>query len=407
MEEGIQSKFRRIRSIDLFRGFAMTMLLWSHTIWSLSYEMVHAEVYFIIILTDWFAVLAAPIFFVTVGIVVPISVEKRRKKKYSEISLFWHEVKRFLFLAGIGILYNFTLAPWIFNPLLNQPLEIFLNIWQCILDWSLLHSIGLFVIICYLLTKISPKYKVITLIGLCIGSLFFSHVLPLMNSFIFHVPFNSYNMFENLWFLRDFINYRILILQGNPLLIVGASIASIVYLGHVPIFPWLIFCVIGTFVGDLILELQKTKNQDDFKKKIYRMSIILICAGFQIEPVTWFWSPFFIEPLFYTFTMTGCVLLIFYVLVWYEDIKNLHSSIFGWIRNVGRLPLTFILMHTNIILMLFKFLDLFLGIPIWNQLTFPYFLLPTAGILMMFFLLAWYWQKYDFKYSIEWFQTLL
>jgi len=408
--EAEEGKIRRIQSADLFRGIAVVVMIWAHTLWYFSYEF---RIYFIptsiiiLIFTDTIAIIGSPFFFLGIGIAITFSVEKRRRKGQDEKGIFFHQFSRGLFLIGVGYLFTYTLKPWLYLLYWNDPIYLWARLFNGLFYWSIFHSIGLFIIFCYAISYLSRRNKIIVLIGLLAGTYFISHGLPFLATLLFHVPYQSLNMFFNFWLIQNHVDLSALFLQGNWFLIVGGFLATIAYLGHIPIFPWLSFCVIGLILGEVILNAHKSGDLKKLKKSINGMGLIFIGLGTCVLLITWIWSPFFLDPVFYTLISVGFNLFIFYFCVWVEDIQKTSARFFRWIKNTAPLSLTLVLLHNNVALNIFMFINDVLRVPLHQQFPFPLFLIPTATVTCLFILLAQFWKKYENRYSLEWIQSKL
>lgn len=255
-------KYRRYDSIDVYRGLAVFIMLFAH--------------FFVNLLSNYappfleygkagqlsLGDLVTPMFLFIVGMVLFISVSKRRKQKKPGIT--GHILKRFSLLIILGLFLDMT-------AMVGGPRLIF--------TWGILEVIGLAGIITYFLLSFSVKKKILIIA-----------LIALVYSYLLNSP--------------EFVS---LILSARH----GSVLGS---------FSWVIITLIGSIVGELLIKLKRK----DFMLNNFRLSMFAIIIGFTLSALIPF-NKNLVTPS-YTIASAGIVSLIFLILFYLVEVKKISIN---------------------------------------------------------------------------------
>jgi len=296
-----------------------------------------------------------PVFFILVGISLILSIENKKKNEIDDL-----KIEKYIFVRAIVII---LISYLIFNLIIEGPITAF------VYSWSMLHLIGLGTLITYYLLKFSKKIRILI------------SVIIIVLSPIIQIIFN----YQEIHYLYP---------------IQGGIFSNMVYSGEFPLFPWLSFVILGSVIGELLIEASKKDKIVDFLKQISIYGIILIIFGsiipiFNIPPYT------AIEKYpcttAYILFFTGAVLISLSISYYFLDYLKREIKEMGPFIRYGRFSLTVFLIHY------------FLGsrvaklIGIYESLSYQ----SAAVITIAFYFACWVvliiWSNYyDNKLSFEW-----
>ncbi len=346
----------RILYMDTLRGLAVILMVQQHLqtwLWNvkwMSYPVTWPKYPLMLTMhfTGWFA---APLFVLLAGAGSAIMHESNRPSA--------EFVKRGLMILLCGYLLNPMTPNW-FRPG----------------SWYVLHTIGIAIIISPLLLKIKNRYLVLIVL--------FSIILP---------------AFFQTW-LKTSLMPGNLDMSNTSL---PGGIARIAFIeGHFPFFPW-----IGFFIAGILSRRMIKENRNNM---VLLASFLAISAGIYLESLYnhgYFFAtggkffrlfvplPYFYPPLPpFIFFIMGIALLILYIFS--KNYNFFNRAMFSSFNALGRSSLSWFMFH----ILVFNQLSSILGFyRIFNNIE---TILITFIIIVLMIFLSIKWQRYNFKYGIEW-----
>lgn len=200
----------RIRSVDVLRGVALVFMVINHFGQTFVGGGYHSPIAMAIL---FFGIIPAPLFYIAAGISVVLFNQRFQHNSSSHRSIWQWVLSRGILIMGIGYLFSVVL---------------FGTIW--ILDWSILQLIGLSLVISQLVLYIPRRYRIL---------------LPVI--IIVLAPF-----------MRIWLNYDAVVgTVGNihyaPPQTWFDHLSAIIATGKAPLFPWLACPIIGTIIGEALI----------------------------------------------------------------------------------------------------------------------------------------------------------
>ena len=289
---------KRLNSIDFIKVIGILTMIQIHLGMYLLHPSQKIGFYGIM---NFLGKMAAPLFLFAVGINLVISINNRKKQATS------HIIKRSLFLIAFGIL--------------------FIIIWQP----SILHFIGIFILISYLLLLFSDKIKLLTAVIFTFGSLILLKYIDYMSGW----NRIAYEL-ANFWTIKGFFT-------------------NLIVNGFYPMFPWIAFTIIGTIIGAQLLKAIKSKKEKLFAKKIFITGLILMAIGQLLTKVTsWTFNFYQTKPSFVLFFL-GTSMIIFSTGFYYLDIKKKAPDFSALMNLMGSTCLSIYILHVLVGILFFRY----------------------------------------------------
>jgi uncharacterized membrane protein len=212
----------RLRSVDVLRGVALVFMIINHFGQTFVGGGYHSPIAAAIL---FFGIIPAPLFYIVSGISVVLFNTRSHARGDTSRQIWSTAFVRGLLIMGLGYLFS---------------ISMFGTVWW--LDWSILQLIGFSLIVSQLTLLIPPRYRLI---------------LPLL--FILGAPF-----------LRLWLNYDAIVgTLGNihyaPPLTLFDHLSAILATGKAPIFPWIACPIIGTFLGETLVNPPHRTRQTVYK----------------------------------------------------------------------------------------------------------------------------------------------
>jgi uncharacterized membrane protein len=201
----------RVASVDVLRGVALIFMIINHFGQTFVGGGFHSLVAMMIL---FFGIVPAPLFYIVAGISVVLMNTRFKQRGASNSTVWGWVLTRGFLIMSLGYLFSVVM---------------FGTIW--ILDWSILQLIGLSLIVAQLTLYLPKRYRIL---------------LPIV--IIILAPF-----------LRIWLNYEAIVgTVGNihyaPPQTWLDHLSAIIATGKAPIFPWLACSIIGTLIGEAIIE---------------------------------------------------------------------------------------------------------------------------------------------------------
>jgi uncharacterized membrane protein len=276
----------RLESIDIIRGLAIAMMIFTHFFYySINPALIYNTlVFYVADLASYFSV---PLFYFTIGYTLVISINEKRRKGHTDSELTKYILARSCLIYFFGFVLNID--------------EVgFDQVWE----WSTLQMISIGYIVTYFLLRRSKTIRA----GLIVVSIIIAFILA---------PFYTIYMYGGDWNFTGFF-------------------MGFIFSGDDPFFPWIAFFLLGS----IIAEVKFTK------KNIIMIGIplILLSSGSLlasgINSITKYPASLTYIIIFITGT-----LITYYGLFYLYEIKNVGKVLFYPLRLFGMFPLTIFLLH--------------------------------------------------------------
>ena len=373
--------------MDTFRGFGVILVLishgshyWCNNVYSISFYIFNSLV-----------PLGAPIFMLLIGMSMILMIDAMKAKGKSDSEMRNLILRRGIFLICFGYIYNliseasiFYLAPYYNYPPYSSLFVIYgtSTFWDWLTLFGIFHILGLTLIVSYFCHKTSIKTRIIAAIGILAGSLIISY-LPL---FFGGIP---YHVFKPDWHYVP---------TAHPIII----ILDILFYGQYPVFPWIFYGIVGTIVGEKVLENVKKGEPGLFIAKYWRKMVILSFSG--LACLLLIFSPLFFPDttLYVLFITAGLMLLYMIVFRYYEVNKKDSIYLEKTLEILGKFSLSIYLLTGVLMVDLFLIIGTIIQVPLLGTMPFWLVALLDIGFIFLFILITNIWKKYDFKYSLNW-----
>jgi uncharacterized membrane protein len=332
----------RLESIDIIRGLAITMMIFTHFFYySINPALIYNKLIFYV--ADLASFFSVPLFYFTIGYTLSISIKEKRKKGHSDSELTNYILVRSCLIYILGFVLNID--------------EVgFDQLWE----WSTLQMISVGYIVTYILLKKSKTLRA----GLIVVSIMIAFMLA---------PFYTLYLFRGDWNFTGFF-------------------MGFIFSGDDPFFPWIAFFLLGSIIAEVTFT---KKNIILICIPLLLMSSVSILAG-GINSITKYPASLTYIILFITGT-----LIIYYGLFYVYEIKNIGKVLFYPLRLLGMFPLTIFLFHIIVGEELIK------RFSIYQSLGFIGFLGVFVVTMIMLTCVGFFWEKWEFKYSIDWFLKIV
>ncbi|MFW9831887.1 MAG: heparan-alpha-glucosaminide N-acetyltransferase domain-containing protein, partial [Candidatus Thorarchaeota archaeon] len=239
MVETVQlvSHQERIHSVDVLRGVALFFMVINHFGQTFVGGGYHSPIAMAIL---FFGIMPAQLFYIVAGISVVLFNQRRQQNGSSNRSIWQMVLLRGFMIMGLGYLFSVVM---------------FGTIW--ILDWSILQLIGLSLILSQLMLYIPRRYRILVPILIIILS-----------------PF-----------LRVWLNYDAVVgTVGNihyaPPQTWFDHFSAIIATGKAPLFPWLACPIIGTIIGEAIINRPSNPRQVIHATLVIGVIMVLLVLPF-------------------------------------------------------------------------------------------------------------------------------
>ncbi len=242
--------------------------------------------------------------------------------------------------------------------------------------WFILSFIGVSIIVVYFISKYSPYIRIIIVIAIIMLSPFLKYY--------FFSAFLSLFFYKNAWSIEIFI-YKMTL--------------QVVF----PIFPSIVYPIIGTIYAEKIIEAKENNTQFELVRNSLICGIILISAFFLLGniyalvnyPDFWLNLPSRVDVL-YVFGTNLVILSIFY---WIQDWQEKSLKIFEPFRVFGAISLTVFITHFYLFPIFFERI-LYKGA---RQSTDLYTIMQfSLALIILYYIYGLYILRNDRKYSVEW-----
>ena len=341
----------RIASVDVLRGVALVFMIINHFGQTFVGGGFHSLVAMSIL---FFGIIPAPLFYIVAGISVVLMNHRFRKNGGSSKSIWRWALSRGFLIIGLGYLFSVVM---------------FGTVW--VLDWSILQLIGLSLIVAQLTLYLPRRYRII---------------LPVV--IIVLAPF-----------LRIWLHYDAIVgMVGNihyaPPQTWLDHLSAIIATGKAPLFPWLACPIIGTIIGEVIIESPPNPRQLVYDTFVAGSLLCLLVLPFFLlgDPITQY-------PLTNGFFLlsTGMALLAVVAVLVTVDVWRWWNVVSRCIEVNGQIALISYVAHHLYGIVLFGVILGFyrvIGIIGWILITVSYF-----GLSLVF---AYFWLPFRKKRSAYW-----
>lgn len=345
-------KNERLHYIDFIKGLAVIFMVFQHLgvwFWDIPWDRVTN------LLTDFPVYMA---FNATGGFSAPAFVLGAGIGSYFFHRKYNSNVK--LIQRGILLL------------LFGQIMNALVPLWFTPGSWYVLHLIGFCLIVSPLILKLKKQqYKVILLFIIFIITLFFQYHLK--------TPFKMASK------------------RMGDFTIAGGVFRIMLFEGHFPVFPWIIFFISGIISAEII------ESKKNIKFLFYSIGLFSTSA---LTYIFYLIFPFSKNPNIIKFFKTAATFYPLYPVMLFALLGTVFLSIFilskikfssgNPIVTTGRLSLTIFFLHVVI----FKQGLSMIGYYKYFPTIISFFLMLFVSFI--FILLSIIWSKYKFKFSLEW-----
>lgn len=341
----------RIASVDVLRGVALVFMIINHFGQTFVGGGYHSPIAMSIL---FFGIIPAPLFYIVAGIGVVLANSRFQQKGDSTKAIWTWVLSRGFLIMGLGYLFSVVM---------------FGTIW--VLDWSILQLIGLSLIIAQLTLSLPKRYRVF---------------LPIL--IIVLAPF------LRIWFNYDAIVGTVSNIQYAPPQTWLDHLSAIIATGKAPLFPWLACPIIGTIIGESIVE-----SPSNPRRLVYDTLVIgsLFCLA--VLPFFLLGDPVTQYPLTNGFFLlsSGMALLAVASVILTVDVWKWWNPISRFFEMNGQVALISYIAHHLYGIVLFGVILGFyrsIGVLGWILITISYF-----GLSLLF---AYFWLPFRSKRSVYW-----
>jgi uncharacterized membrane protein len=378
----------RVLSIDVFRGFALVFMVLLH--FGIYFGNEEADRHFLMIffnhcLGDW----GAAAFLMMMGMSQVLSA--KRMEKPDNRLLFKRALVRGAYIFGVGLLM--LLLAW-------GPTKIWL--------WDILTLMGVATVVLFF-CRFLPSWALIG-VGAAIMV-----VTPWLR--------DVFNVAADWEFVANPVIWRYLpgmliepTVEYHPAPILKGLFLS----GDFPVFPWIVFSMIGFVIGRRIVE-QKMRRDLPF---LLLAGAVLLCLGFVLAYLGRTQPPIsvsiaWISPLCFcpdSFSLiniqAGISIIVFSAVYFFYDVRKkdktklgIFARLFTWTSNFS---LTFYFLHYLLIGWPLAILYLITGEYMLSDLmgAVPALLCGLAAVTLLE-IVIFFWEKAGSRYSLEWFLVRL
>ncbi|MCF8126953.1 MAG: DUF1624 domain-containing protein [Deltaproteobacteria bacterium] len=382
-----RSAHKRILSIDLIRGFSIVGMV-----------LVHFGIYFgnedagrnfaIIFLDHCLADWGAAVFLMTMGMSQVLSA--RRMEKPDNWLLFKRALVRGTYIFGVGLLM--LVLAW-------GPGQIW---W-----WDILTLMGVGTIVLFF-CRFLPSWILIAMIGaIMVLTPWLRGALDIAADWEF-VANPVISQYLPGMYIEPTVEYHPAILKG------------LLLSGYFPVFPWIVFTIIGFVMGRRIVA-QKMRRDLPF---LFLAGALLLCLGFALAyagrtrpliSVSTAWiSPFCFYPDSFSLIniQAGMSIIFFGTVYFFFDVRKKDPSKPGIMGRLfiqtSNFSLTFYFLHYMLIGWPLAILYLYTGkYMVGDLMGAAPALLCGLGAVVLLEILIFFWGKAASKYSLEWFLARL
>ena len=288
---------------------------------------------------DLASYLCVPLFYFIVGYTLVISLNEKRRKGHSE-----KELTKYI-LVRSSLLY-------VFGFILNIYSVGFDHVWQ----WETLQMIAIGYLVTYYLLKRPKTFRM----GLIVVILMIAFMLA---------PFYDTYRYLGTWNITGFF-------------------LGFIFSGEYPFLPWIAYFLLGSIFAE---------EKDTMKIHIMTFIPLIFFSLFPIFVSGYIPIDKYPASLTYSVIFISVTLITYFGVFWIYEIKKLGKIIFYPLRIFGMYSLTIFVFHYILLMELIKLL------PISYSLDFVEFLGLFAIVFIIFTSLGIFWDKWKFKYSLDWF----
>lgn len=341
----------RIASVDVLRGVALVFMIINHFGQTFVGGGFHSLVAMSIL---FFGIIPAPLFYIVAGISVVLMNHRFRKNGDSPKSIWWWALSRGFLIIGLGYLFSVVM---------------FGTIW--VLDWSILQLIGLSLIVAQLTLYLPRRYRI-----------FLPVIIILLAPFL------------RVWLQYDAIVGTVGNIHYAPPQTWLDHLSAIIATGKAPLFPWLACPIIGTIIGEAIIENPPNPRRLVYDTLVTGSLLCLLVLPFFLlgDPVTQY-------PLTngFFFLSTGMALLAVVAVIVTVDLWRWWNVTSWFIEVNGQVALISYVAHHLYGIVLFGVILGFyrvIGVLGWILISVSYF-----GLSLVY---AYFWLPFRKKRSAYW-----
>ncbi len=349
--ESFVEREERVASVDVLRGVALVFMIINHFGQTFVGGGFHSIVAMLIL---FFGIIPAPLFYIVAGISTVLVNYRFRKKGESTKSIWRWVLSRGILIIGLGYLFSVVL---------------FGTIW--VLDWSILQLIGLSLIVAQLALNIPRRYRILLPVAIVI-------LAP----------------FLRIWFQYDVVVGMVGNIHYAPPQTWFDHLSAIFVTGKAPLFPWLACPIIGTMIGEALIEKPPKPRRLVYDTLVVGSLMILSVLPFFLvgDPVTQY-------PLTNGFFLlsTGMALLAVASVITAVDVWRWWNAASQFVEVNGQITLiSYVAHHLYGIVFFGVILGFYrtVGVVGWVLITLSYF-----GLSLAF---AFFWLPFRKKRSVFW-----
>ncbi|MHA1229798.1 MAG: heparan-alpha-glucosaminide N-acetyltransferase domain-containing protein [Candidatus Helarchaeota archaeon] len=385
INENIDIKSDRIKSIDILKGIAIFWIIGGHVCW---YWLVEDSLWihdFLLVFIFW--PITAVNFVMLSGTNLAISVSSKRDNNWNNKQIRSYTLRRLVILLLLSIFYNFMIG------LFAVEYE-----WYYMYAWFILQTIGTSLTILIFMVNISRTLKII------LG------ILIILISYPLHFLLISLGYH---WTLVDYLLFY-------PF-------------DKFPFLPWGGLTFIGYYIGEIFYDVKyrSKKGQETRKMRSFILYLLLIGAGFiafgiimgsncpstnpydsywynlsqfhiqimSVNPLLTFQSlPFFILKGHWTFMFysLGIDFILLSILTYFCDYRKANNSVLKFFSFSGQMAFSIFFYHHIGIPLLYRTLDFIWAWPVW--ISYAILIIGFVWLLV---------KKYEGVGTIEWLMILI
>ncbi|MFX1536203.1 MAG: hypothetical protein ACFFDI_18460 [Promethearchaeota archaeon] len=383
LAEETHKKFVRINAVDVLQGIALCIMFAQHSFLWWDYDAFLGQTNPLFIIAAYAGAFVAPTFLLLLGFNMRNSIARRMSTtSFSEVRKYL--LKRVVVFLVLGFLNNvlMTVVTFSFG---------YIDFLTWLFTWDLLHLFGITSLFLYCIYEIVNQLNTRRLLKTSINT-----QLTILCSFALVVILLFMLILQALY-LGDF-SFNILYPERVPVFRPSNIVETIqiaLVRGGYAIFPYTSFGVVGFLVASITLSLP---NKKSWGKAIVGVTAIFTVIGgsffvFLRIPIV-FPLILHMPSLSFLFLYWATQLFVFFVALLVFDVLKEKSVLLPYVKPLTRMsaiPLTIYYTHFPI-----YFIN-----PSLVPNSFVLFIL-IALFILLYMLIAYGWEKKQFKYSLEW-----
>ncbi len=390
-----QRKPMRFQSIDVLRGFGVFLVILSHGAHYWANHVYNIAFYALNILIP----VGAPLFMILSGISVVLLENSLRLKGKSDKEIQNHILRRGIFLIAFGYLYNLIAESSIYYLWPNYPYNPSSALFAVyshatFFDWltlfGIFHIIGLGFLVAYFVMRLSYKQKAI-LVAICVIITSIATYYPI---FLGQLPFKLY--------VADWHYYP----SAHPFKI----LIDMLFYGQYPVFPWIMYFIIGSAIASFLVENVKNGTLDNFSNKhhkfVFNLSLITgLCLLGNVILMGIFPGMIPLEPSLWVLFSSGMIMILLNHLINRYEMRNETHRITDLTLGMwGKFSMDVYALTGILIVDAFLIIGRIFNVPLLGNLDLWIVIILITLYMGLYILITNLWYKKKFKYSINWFQ---